>query len=74
VNLYNVDEFAFARLHRRYRALARAYLELGHSLKHLNADLTALRAELRSAQQELARLRAVDRAQRAERDEAAPLQ
>jgi hypothetical protein len=69
-----VNEYVFARLRQKYKILGRAYLSLAHELKNLTADLAVLRAELRSAQNELERLKRIDRAQRAERTDGAPLQ
>jgi chromosome segregation ATPase len=55
-----------------YKKLANVVLDLGRELAAMNADIIRLESELREAQAELARLRALDTAQRAEHD-GAPL-
>lgn len=69
-----IDEYSWLKLRRRYHALGRRYLELAHVLRDINKEIAVLRTELREAQSELARLRALDTAQRTTRDEATPLQ
>jgi hypothetical protein len=67
------DEYRFLRLKAKFHALARAYVELAKLLAANQADIMSLQHELRAAQAELEKLRQLDRAQRATRDEAAPL-
>jgi hypothetical protein len=69
-----VDEYSWRKLRARYVALGKAYLELSRSFQEMTEDIAFLRAELREAQNELARLRAIDAGQRLEREPGAPLQ